>query len=99
MAELETVPPETKGCCSPDAQETCCEPESKSECCGDHHGTGCGCSAGVEASTDQIRETVRERYAKAAVAAGEGSDCGCGGGAVITEEQREAFGVSALCPG
>jgi len=99
MAELETIETETNGCCSSHAQETCCEPESKSECCGNHQGAGCGCSAGAETSTDQIRETVRERYAKAAVAASEGSECGCGGGAVITEEQREAFGVELYAEG
>ena len=60
MAELETVQSKIHDCCSPEAQAMCCEPESKSECCGKGHGTGCGCSAGAEASTDQIRESVIE---------------------------------------
>jgi ubiquinone/menaquinone biosynthesis C-methylase UbiE len=65
MAELNT-------CCAPEAQATCCEPDAKSDCCG--HGDGCGCAAG---RTD-VRETVRERYAAAALVAGEGGGCGCG---------------------
>ena len=65
MAELST-------CCAPEAQATCCEPEDKADCCG--HGDGCGCSAGQP----DIRETVRERYAAAARAAGESPGCGCG---------------------
>ncbi len=79
MADLNT------GCCTPATQETCCEPSEKASCCGESHGDGCGCSAGsVHASTrattatvDQVRETVRERYAAAAVAAASGSAC-CG---------------------
>jgi len=56
MAEL--------SCCSPDAQATCCEPSDKEACCGTSAASGgCGCSAG---QSDDIRETVRERYAAAA---------------------------------
>jgi SAM-dependent methyltransferase len=65
MAELE------KSCCSTEAQATCCDPSEKSECCGDHHGNGCGCSAGSateEAEPLDIRERVREKYAAAATA-------------------------------
>jgi arsenite methyltransferase len=65
MAELNT-------CCAPQAQATCCEPEDKADCCA--HGDGCGCAAG----RPDVRETVRERYAAAARAAGEGQACGCG---------------------
>ncbi len=79
MAELST------GCCTPAAQETCCEPSEKASCCGESHGSGCGCSAGsVQSSTTaatatiaQVRETVREKYAAAAVAAASGAAC-CG---------------------
>jgi SAM-dependent methyltransferase len=40
-----------------------------------------------------VRELVRERYAVAAVAASKGTDACCGDAAVITDEQREAFGA------
>ena len=98
MAELETVDQERAGssCCSPSAQETCCEPEAKGSCCVPEHEAGtCGCSAGaktVPEDAGQLRDTVRDRYAKAAVAAGEGSATCCGDAARITEEQRELFG-------
>ena len=41
----------------------------------------------------ELRDTVRERYAEAAVAAGEGSASCCGDAARITDEQRELFGA------
>jgi arsenite methyltransferase len=47
-------------------------------------------------SRDQIRKAVRERYAQAAVAAGQ-NGCGCGpscGGEVLPEEERRVFGAS-----
>jgi ubiquinone/menaquinone biosynthesis C-methylase UbiE len=68
----------------------------KGECCGPEHEAGtCGCSAGqvaVSDDSDQLRETVRERYAAAAVAAGTGAAGCCAAAAVITGEQREVFG-------
>ena len=73
MAELENA------CCAPAAQATCCEPEDKADCCGDRHSSGCGCSAGAStvpgatATVEQVRETVREKYAAAAQAASAGS--------------------------
>jgi arsenite methyltransferase len=93
MAELKMIETEAASCCSPQAQETCCEPEAKAECCGDASGGACGCSAGASADPDQVRERVRERYAAAAVAADNGADACCGSVAVITDEQREAFGA------
>jgi SAM-dependent methyltransferase len=64
MAELTT-------CCTPTEQATCCEPSEKASCCGTAAAGGsCGCSAG-EARAPDIRETVRERYAAAARAAGQ----------------------------
>ena len=100
MAQLETETP-ASGCCSPTAQETCCEPEAKSSCCGDSHDDGCGCSAGssgesATAAAGDVREVVRERYAAAAAAVNEGAEGSCCGSAaaVITDEQREAFGSS-----
>jgi len=77
MAELENA------CCAPAAQATCCGPEDKAECCGDRHGSGCGCSAGAStvpgatATVEQVRETVREKYAAAAQAASAGGAAGC----------------------
>jgi SAM-dependent methyltransferase len=73
MAELETR------CCTPAAQAECCEPEDKPACCGSQHGDGCGCAAGEPASTHEIRETVREKYAAAAVAASAGARPACCG--------------------
>jgi arsenite methyltransferase len=55
MAELNT-------CCSPDAQATCCEPTDKAECCAAEG--ACGCAAG---EPRDIRETVRAKYAAAAL--------------------------------
>jgi SAM-dependent methyltransferase len=63
MAELTNI------CCTPTAQSTCCEPAEKAECCGAEN-TSCGC--GVETlaappagTTEELRETVREKYAAA----------------------------------
>jgi arsenite methyltransferase len=100
MAELKRAgqPRATESsCCSPAAQESCCEPEAKSECCGTHEGSGCGCAAGHQDETSvtekkELQEIVRDRYAKAAVAAGEGASC-CGDVTVITDEQRQVFGA------
>jgi len=67
-------------CCTPAAQETCCEPTDKASCCGDTHATGCGCAAGSESARaavtdgtpEDLRETVRLKYAQAANAAARG---------------------------
>jgi arsenite methyltransferase len=79
MAELTTAP-DTSGCCSPAAQETCCEPSDKSDCCGTSAvGGTCGCSAGQKAEpAEDIRETVREKYAAAARQAAEQPTASCG---------------------
>jgi arsenite methyltransferase len=70
MAELTTGANPTSSCCPPEAQATCCEPSEKQACCGTGAAGGsCGCSAAQKAAPDsenQIRETVRERYAAAA---------------------------------
>ncbi len=70
MAEL------TNRCCTPAAQQTCCEPSEKASCCGETHGVGCACtvgdtapSTGATVTVERVRETVREKYAAAAVAA------------------------------
>jgi SAM-dependent methyltransferase len=78
MAEL------ANQCCTPAAQATCCDPSEKAECCGDAH-AGCGCGCGdvesrivtstAAATGDQVRETVRKKYAAAATAAATGGGC------------------------
>ncbi len=90
MAELNTE------CCTAVAHETCCEPSAKASCCGDSRATECGCSAGsAQASTttatgtvEQVRETVRAKYASAATAAALGAAC-CG-----PAEDAGMFGAS-----
>jgi SAM-dependent methyltransferase len=70
-------------CCTPAAQETCCEPTDKATCCGESHASGCGCSVGsaqtstpmASATVEQVRETVRAKYASAATAAASGATC------------------------
>jgi SAM-dependent methyltransferase len=78
MAELEN------GCCTPAAQATCCDSAEKGGCCGERHADGCGerhadgcgCSAGAASApgdasaavVQDVRETVREKYAAAATA-------------------------------
>ena len=72
MAEL-TTPERTSSCCSTEAQTACCEPSDKAACCDTSAAGGtCGCAAG---QGEDIRETVREKYAAAAVAAKDGSSC------------------------
>jgi ubiquinone/menaquinone biosynthesis C-methylase UbiE len=107
MAELTT--PETEsaasGCCAPAAQEACCEPSEKGACCDTAAAGGsCGCAAGqaTTVSADELRETVRERYAAAALRSNDAkAEAGCCGseGAVITDEQAELFGQSLYADG
>ena len=95
MAELNTT------CCTSEAQATCCEPEDKADCRG--HGDGCGCSAGGSPSEqEQVRETVRERYAAAAKAATREaydetraleSEAGCCGSTSVSCSPADATGV------
>ena len=77
MAEL------TNSCCTPDTQATCCEPDEKVGCCGPEK-TSCSCSsataetiAPVAGAIEDVRETVREKYAAAAVAAASAAAAGC----------------------
>jgi arsenite methyltransferase len=107
MAELTSPERDTAAtsCCSPAAQETCCEPSDKAACCetGAAGGT-CGCSAGQTAlpQADQLRETVRERYAAAAVATTDPTTvagCCAPNPAAITEEQAALFGAGLYADG
>jgi arsenite methyltransferase len=95
MAELTDLTPtgEPASCCSPAAQASCCEPSEKAACCDTSTAGGaCGCSAGqAPTSAHEVRETVRRRYAAAAVATAEGP--GCCSDAVITDERASFFGA------
>ena len=77
MAELETT------CCSAEVQTVCCDSNAKSACCGSEHRSGCGCSpvtgtdAPMPATTTELRDTVRDKYAAAATAAATGGDASC----------------------
>ena len=110
MAEL-TTPATTdaeapaSGCCAPAVQETCCEPSEKAACCETSAAGGsCGCAAGkttIAADADALRETVRERYAAAAVATTDptaAAGC-CENPAAITDEQAELFGYGLYAGG
>ncbi len=79
MAELTTE------CCTTEAQAGCCEPDAKAECCdsGAHATGSCGCSAGSAVADDDVRETVRERYAAAARAAAAGAQASCCGPSTV----------------
>jgi arsenite methyltransferase len=100
MAEL-TAPSD---CCAPAAQQSCCEPGEKAACCETSAAGGtCGCPAGqtTPARPNELRETVRERYAAAALATTNptaAAGC-CADGAVITAEQAELWGARLYADG
>ena len=102
MAELRTDPTATSGCCAPETQASCCEPAAKEPCCGPDAaaGGGCGCSAGEEreatSGSEDIRETVREKYAAAAraVAEQQGSASCCGPIALTDGDKAQVFGAA-----
>lgn len=96
MVELNAGKSESTPCCSPEVQEKCCEPEAKSGCCSETHGAGCGCTGGQGMQKEPVRERVRERYADAPVAAGEGS-ARWADVAVITDGQQASARPSATC--
>ena len=111
MAELtarETADVEAaaSGCCAPAVQATCCEPSEKAACCETSAAGGtCGCAAGqtlIATNADALRETVRERYAAAALATTDptaAAGCCDPGAAVITDEQAELFGGALYADG
>ncbi len=110
MAEL-TAPDSTdaetaaSGCCSPAAQATCCEPSEKAACCETSAAGGsCGCAAGqtnIATDADALRETVRERYAAAALATVDPTAVAgcCDNPAAISDEQAELFGAGLYADG
>ena len=99
MAELTNLTPaaDTASCCSASVQESCCAPSEKAACCDTAAASGsCGCAAGLPAA-DELRETVRARYAAAAVATTDpttAAGCCSPDAAIITDEQAELFGAS-----
>src|SRR5690349_2390460 len=76
MAELDAS---TADCCARETQESCCESAAKAACCGDQHARGCGCGAGAEQlpTGDDLRETIRQKYAAVARAAADGKAASC----------------------
>jgi ubiquinone/menaquinone biosynthesis C-methylase UbiE len=97
MADLTSPGAPVSSCCSPAQQETCCEPADKAACCkAGAAGGWCGCSAGEASDADALRETVRERYAAAALRSSDptaAAGCCSADGAVITDEQAALFGA------
>jgi arsenite methyltransferase len=97
MAELTDLTRTTTAgsCCAPAVQASCCEPSDKAACCETSAAGGsCGCAAG-QTSNAALRETVRERYAAAALATSsptEAAGCCSSDSAIITDEQAELFG-------
>ena len=94
MADLTTDMTATASCCATETQAICCESSDKAECCGTTTvGDACGCSAGQSAQPAAgIRETVRQRYAEAAVTIAAGaSSCGC-----ETLNNRDATGTEVF---
>ncbi len=89
MAELTVTTTTTDPCCAPEQQATCCEPEAKADCCG--HDEGCGCQTGAA----DIRETVRERYAAAAMqVTGTDPGAGCCAPSETFDGGSEVFGAA-----
>jgi arsenite methyltransferase len=74
-------------CCEPSEKEARCTPEASSR----------GCSDTQTAGQTRVRETVRERYAAAAVALADSSDPGCG--CTVDLEDKYGSGVfgASLC--
>jgi arsenite methyltransferase len=100
MADM-TTKPETSACCGPEAQASCCEPtEKETGCGGASAGTGCACSAAQKTTpvsdTEDIRETVREKYAVAAraVAEQQASAACCSPIEVTDSDKAQVFGAS-----
>ena len=101
MAELTTESTPTSDCCAPEAQASCCEQSEKDECCGTTTAAaGCGCAAGqtaeVATGPEDIRETVREKYAAAARAVTEqqGSASCCGPISLTDADETHVFGAA-----
>ena len=93
MAELTTP----NSCCTTGEQATCCEPADKAACCeAGAAGRSCGCSAGRTSTTasDELRETVRARYAAAARSGAGPSSCGCVPVSTVDASGAQVFGAA-----
>ncbi|HZU59425.1 MAG TPA: arsenite methyltransferase [Solirubrobacteraceae bacterium] len=100
MAELTepTTADTSPSCCSPEVQSSCCERSEKADCCGSAASQGtCGCAAGESPEeTQDIRETVREKYAAAAraVAEQQSSESCCGPISLTDGDEHQVFGAA-----
>jgi arsenite methyltransferase len=96
MAELRTIEPTpASGCCSTETQATCCEPATKEACCNTAtESGGCGCDAGRVAEVDDIRETVRAKYAAAARQAADAGSWCCEPGFDPADTGAQTFGAT-----
>lgn len=80
----------TSSSSTPEAQQKCCEPVDKVDCCDTSAAGGSGgSSAGHQTESPQavgtdIRETVREKYAAAALAVADQQSASCGCGPEVT---------------
>jgi arsenite methyltransferase len=96
MAELKTSePPRASGGCGTEAQATCCEPAAKKEGCDTATDSrACGCDAGQLTGADEIRETVRAKYAAAARQAADAGSWCCEAGFDPADTGAQTFGVT-----
>ena len=96
MVELRTIEPtRASGCCGTEAQASCCEPAVKEECCGAAtESGGCGCDAGQLVEVDDIRETVRAKYAAAARQAADAGSWCCEAGFDPADTGAQTFGAT-----
>ena len=106
MAELTADTTVPSSCCAPEAQASCCEPSEKAACCETSAAGGvCGCAAGATAAaapataSEDVRETVRERYAAAARAVAGSGSSGCCGPIALTDADRTMVFGAALYDG
>ena len=96
MAELRTIEPtQASGCCATEAQATCCEPAEKENCCATAtKSDGCGCDAGQLTEVDDLRETVRAKYAAAARQAADAGSWCCEAGFDPADTGTQTFGAT-----
>ena len=96
MAELKTIEPtQAAGCCSSQAQATCCEPAEKENCCATAtESDRCGCDAGQVTEADDLRETVRAKYAAAARQAADAGSWCCEAGFDPADTGTQTFGAT-----
>jgi arsenite methyltransferase len=99
MAELTADTTAPSPCCAPEAQASCCEPSEKTACC-EASAAGATAETTSAAASEDIRETVREKYAAAAHAVAEQSGfSGCCGPIALTDADRTRVFGAALYDG